>query len=511
MDENYRRFGFFRKNSGGDEDTSTENGTEEWLEEEAERTEGQDPEPDGEYDADGETSFTFQEGDPDADYPEFPDDAEDDFDPDYIDPELVRPERMDAALETRDAASAADLESAEAMIPGLEESVAEAEADVPRWRWTKGKIILTVILALLVALIAFRVALQLLSGDEDADAPLTNVRVEKVAYGNIAVTTPIAGRIESENSVDLIPLAAGEVTEVPVREGQYVSQGTVLFTIDNTQAQLEYQQAQNGVESAQRAVDNAQTAYNQMQNDVNAGTATSEMLDIRKQSLDSARSQLQSAQLSLQAASAALENYTVKAPMAGYVTSLNVRAGNIVTQAQPSVSIADTSSLILRAELSEYLVGSLHVGDQVDVYVESAAEEPFKGVVETVAEAPPSGSFTYPVKISVEDSGSVLRAGMFAEVTLTSEEADDVIVVPSDAVLSMDGEDYVVVLNSDESNSVKYQNVTVGVDNGTLAEIKRGLNPGERVVVKGQNYVEDGEQVRVVNQDEDTDTRSEKA
>ena len=99
--------------------------------------------------------------------------------------------------------------------------------------------------------------------------------------------------------------------------------------------------------------------------------------------------------------------------------------------------------------------------------------------------------------IKVNDPKSVIKAGMFAEVRLISARKENVVAVPSDAVITSSGEKKVVVLNSD-GETVSLKSVEVGVDNGTTAEITSGLSTGETLVVKGQTYVKDGEKVHVV-------------
>ena len=94
------------------------------------------------------------------------------------------------------------------------------------------------------------------------------------------------------------------------------------------------------------------------------------------------------------------------------------------------------------------------------------------------------------------DSYKDLKAGMFAEVSLVTSSKSGVVAVPSDAVVKKRGEDYVALLT--EENKIELRKVTVGLDNGTLTEITSGLRPSEKLVVKGQNYVSDGELVNVV-------------
>ena len=87
---------------------------------------------------------------------------------------------------------------------------------------------------------------------------------------------------------------------------------------------------------------------------------------------------------------------------------------------------------------------------------------------------------------------------MLAEVSIVTENRTDAVIVPSDAVVTRRGQNYVAVLAEDDK--IELRPVTVGIDNGTDAEITSSLSAGETIVVRGQDYVSDGEQVRVVEQ-----------
>ena len=100
------------------------------------------------------------------------------------------------------------------------------------------------------------------------------------------------------------------------------------------------------------------------------------------------------------------------------------------------------------------------------------------------------------VTVSVEDPEGVIKAGMFAEVRLTAVKKENVVAVPSDAVITSGSEKKIVLLNQDGTVTVK--KVTVGIDNGDLAEITSGIKVGDKIVVKGQTYVKDGEMVNEV-------------
>ncbi len=342
------------------------------------------------------------------------------------------------------------------------------------------KVIGIIILLLLLILVGFRVhsALQPAAVEEETR---TNVRVAAVERGSISTTSLLTGRISAADEAAVVPLASGEVNSVRVALGDYVKKGSVLFTIDSSAVSSSYTQAK--------------LAYDNAVADLNRYTPLYEAGAISKQAYDGAKLQVDVARSSLNAASEMLSNYTVKAPISGYITGLNVSVGSVAGGA-PALYMADTKDLELSVSISEYLISSIHVGDSVDIYISSLSEEPFRGTVTQLSPAPAMGTLTYPATIAVENPDGSILAGMFAEVRFVSAEQNDVIAIPSDAVFVKNGVSLVAVLDSEQLPVLR--EVVTGMDNGELVEIVSGLSEGETLIVKGQQYVTEGKAVNIV-------------
>lgn len=205
--------------------------------------------------------------------------------------------------------------------------------------------------------------------------------------------------------------------------------------------------------------------------------------------------QLNQAKTALNAAKGAADKLKLLSPIDGVVSSLNVQEGQMATQASPPVTVIDMGSLVLDIRLSEFDVVKVQTGQKVDVYVDAAGPQPIEGVVEWVSPSTDPRSQAYGVRIKLDNSSGELRPGMFARVGLVLDKKESAVVVPKEAVIRQGGQAYVFVI---KDSSAEKREVQVGMDDGEMIEIVSGLKSGEQVVIKGQAYLKEGQEVDIV-------------
>ncbi|MDH7498132.1 MAG: efflux RND transporter periplasmic adaptor subunit, partial [Syntrophomonadaceae bacterium] len=191
-----------------------------------------------------------------------------------------------------------------------------------------------------------------------------------------------------------------------------------------------------------------------------------------------------------------LANSSVPSPIAGTVGLVSVSVGDAVGAQTQVAVVSDTSRLQVQVNAAEADVSSIRPGSAVKVYVPAVSERPFAGIVETVAQAADPRARTYPVKVVLDNPGGELRSGMFAEVHLTTASRAGVLALPLEAVGEKGARKIVYVV--DDKSVAHEREVTLGLQGETLVEVLSGLKAGERVVVKGQTLIRDGDRVRVV-------------
>lgn len=358
------------------------------------------------------------------------------------------------------------------------------------------KIIIGAIIVIILAIAAFK-----MFGAKDEPAPITqdqsiNVKTAVVSKMDIEITTPLTGRIEPVEEASIIPMISGEITKVHVDLGTPVSVGTPLFELDKDQVQNSYNQSLASYNKSKDAHDNAKANLERTKTLYNEGAVSKQQYEQAQLQSSSTYQALAQSKAGLNSAKDALDNTVVTSPINGYVTLVNINEGEIASQSMPAVAVANIDTVEIETSISEHLINKVQIGDSVKVYVSSASDKEFTGKITALSPAPAKGSLTYPLKVSIDNTDTLIKSGMFAEIHITSEDKKDVVAIPSDSVIIKGGQAVVAVLKGTQAH---FQKVSVGIDNGEHAEILEGLSEGSTIIIEGQYYLDEGSQVTVVD------------
>ena len=186
----------------------------------------------------------------------------------------------------------------------------------------------------------------------------------------------------------------------------------------------------------------------------------------------------------------------VVAPASGKLAALTATEGGYVSASYPVAVISGAEQMKVTVYVSEALVPKLTIGDAAHVSV-SAANAEFTGVIRSIDQTPNMQTRLYGVVLSVPASVPGLISGMFADVTFYTETHADALTVPSEAILTANGEQYVFLA---VDGAAVRTSVTTGLTGDGVTEILSGLTDGQQLVVVGQQYLSDGDAVRIVGE-----------
>lgn len=318
----------------------------------------------------------------------------------------------------------------------------------------KKKIILLIGAA---ALIIITLVSMVASRKRDKPIPVTT---EKAFRKTITQLVTATGKIQPEVEVKIAPEVSGEIIEIPVKEGQAVHRGQLLFKIkpDAYQAQFEAQRAAlNAARAAtvrnRAELDKANLDYNRSLNLFNKGLLSESDRKSAETNYNMAKAALEGSQFDAQRAEGALHQMsdslsktTVYSPMDGSVSSLPTRVGERVVGTMQFAGtevmrVANLSAMEARVNVNENDIVNVKVGDGARISVDAYPDHQLRGVVREIASTAQTRNAgsqeevtNFEVKISIPKPDVPLRPGMSTTADIETATVQDVVVVPIQAV-----------------------------------------------------------------------------
>lgn len=182
------------------------------------------------------------------------------------------------------------------------------------------------------------------------------------------------------------------------------------------------------------------------------------------------------------------QRFTLTSPISGVIAELGVREGNSVMAGQTLFRIVDLSTVWVNAEIPEAQAGMLVPGSRVDARVPAYPEQAFSGRVGAILPEVNMATRTVRARIELPNPGGRLKPGMFATLAFASGNGKQTVLVPSEALIRT-GTRNVVILAL-PAGGFRAADVEVGQEAGSKAEIRKGLKPGDRVVLSGQFLID---------------------
>ena len=281
------------------------------------------------------------------------------------------------------------------------------------------------------------------------------------------------------NESTIVANVAGVVSfQRSVTEGMQVGKGATIMTISASKLQ-------DG-DPAERA----RIAYEAAKADFDRASRLVESQIVSQKEFNAIKEKYENARIAYEALS---KNQTkggvaVSAPMGGYIKNLLVKEGDYVSVGQPLATVTQNNRLFLRADVSEryykYLNNITSANFKTPYDNQVYELEALNGKLLSYGKS--AGSFYVPVTFSFDNKGEIIP-GSFVEIYLLSKDMENSIVLPVEALTEEQGLYFIYIQKCEES--YKKQEVKLGASNGKEVQILSGVQPGDKVVVKGAYHV----------------------
>ncbi len=333
----------------------------------------------------------------------------------------------------------------------------------------------------------------------------TAVEVETLQPTELYIENIMTAKAYADKDVYVVPLMAGKVERINVKVGDRVRKDEILFVMDKddiskqvNQAFTAYEAAKAGYDVSAAQIQTAKDSFERIKKLYEEGAVPETQYDQAKlaasdEPLEAAKMSVEQARVAYENAASMLENAEVKAPIAGVVSSISIVEGEYASSGNPPITIVDSDSITIEFGVAGNMVNKIKKGDSAVVEI-GDADYRQDTVINSVSSSADVMTNLYKVDIVLNNDGTI-KPGMFAKVYLSTERIGNALAVKTEAVKEREDKKYVFVVNGD---SAVEKEVTTGLDTGTYIEIKSGLAEGDKVIVKGQDYINDGSKIKVV-------------
>ncbi len=336
----------------------------------------------------------------------------------------------------------------------------------------------------------------------------------------VIVTTPgekdladfveFTGRTDAVESVEIRARVSGYLNKINFKPGKEVVAGDLLFEIDPRPYDAELQRSEGVLATAEASLKQATAEMDRAEGLHKKAISTQSDYDKAIADLAHAAAQVQSSKATVVQARLNLDFTKVTAPISGRTSRELMTQGNLVAADTTALTtivsldpmfayfdVDERTLLDIQQRIREKKMVSARERDDVEIRLALANESgfPHVGVVDLVDNRVDAGTGTIQIRGRFPNADRLLTAGLFVRIQFQMGPSRKRLLIPERALAQQQGQRYVYVVTAE--NKIDRRNVTVGRRDGALRVIEDGLAPADRVVVKGQQRVRPGVEVRI--------------
>lgn len=403
------------------------------------------------------------------------------------------------------------------------------------------------VVLLLVALVIWRLKRSATEAETEV-SPVVSVKVVKAEKESIAAPVSAVGTIWPREKADVAAKISAQIRKMALLKNKLVHAGDVIAVLESRDLETQRAEAvaalnearanerslitgtipktnaedQKALLDARAKVNNTRATYERRRTLFERGGISKKELEASQLELTTAEDELRlqeqtvalrnaslnpndralaaaktaQAQQRVATLDAQLSYATIRSPITGFVTDQFQYEGEFASAGGKLVTIADTSTVIVKAPFADTAVADLKTGDTVTVVPTDTSAEEMHGQITLLSRSSDPTNRTVEVWVTLGNDEGKLRANGAAQVTVAANSKEDAIVVPASAVtLETSDADEGTVMVIDADNVAHETKVKIGIRTPEKIEIVEGLKGGETVVVEGNYALPDGTKV----------------
>ncbi len=362
--------------------------------------------------------------------------------------------------------------------------------------------IFLILAVVLVAIVGFRVAKNIMGRSEQAQksrqGTVVSVVAEHPKRQTVVPKIRFSGTLQPIWQADVAAKVDGRIERVLVQEGQAVAAGDDLVVLEQRDMSAAYLAAEGVYVDAQTNLEKTSLDLERYEKLLQDGAVSRESVDNLRFARANAEAKLDAAKGALDAAQSKLGGTTVSTPRAGIIQKRYYQEGYYAKVGTALFNIADISTLLAKIDVPEGYVASVAPGGVVDFTIPSMAgdDKSARGTITRVAPVADSASRTFEAEVSIDNQDGRLKGGVYADAVITTKAKENMLTVSFSAIVMRDDQRTVYVV---EDDTAVRRVVTTGYIGDDLVEILGGVTENDIVIAGGQNKLREGSKVKVVD------------
>jgi len=321
----------------------------------------------------------------------------------------------------------------------------------------------------------------------------TQVEVVKAEIESARSFLEFSGLLQPVSQVDVFPEVMGKIESVIKFEGDEVHKGDILALIDQIDYKLGYQQAKAAFDLAQANLTNAESNYKRQVKLNKDGFSSQAALDGIETAYKIATAQFDQTKAAKNMAARQLERTKITSPIDGYIASRSIDTGQQVSGTGPAFTIQNLRQLKVNLSVSESGLTSISTKSKVIIYSDNSPGKTYSGKVVFISRSA-SQDGAFPIKVELDNSNLSLLSGWTATIEIYQPEARKLITVPGKAIMKKSGRWVAFII--EEDHAVEKQ-VELKTQIRDKVYIRSGIEAGDVIIVRGQEYCNSGDAVNV--------------
>ena len=290
----------------------------------------------------------------------------------------------------------------------------------------------------------------------------------------------VQGLVEADQNAQLFPEAAGKILSISVKEGDNVSKGQTLMTIDSKIVTNQINELKSRLQLAKLIYEKQESLWSQE-------------IGSEIQYLE-AKNNYESLENNLETLEAQKSLYVICAPFSGVVDEINPKVGEMANPAMPAFRLINMKSVYVKADVTEGYLGKINAGDAVVASFPSMGHE-VETKIGRIGNFINPNNRTFKITLDLPNSDNMLRPNLLAEISIRDYASDSTVVIPTALIqMTSTGQEFVYIVDAGIAKKVE---INTGMTYENNIEVLEGLTGTEMLIERGARSVKDGDKVTI--------------